>query len=93
VQQVLIADQPAGPAADRIQVADGQVHPVLGLGTDVVVRARGDGELADLGPQEQFHGGQLLLPRTDQGQHHDLARFPVLAGGEIVDRLEVEFLV
>jgi hypothetical protein len=31
--------------------------------------------------------GKFFLPVADQGQHHHLARFPLLAGDEVVDRL------
>ncbi len=93
VQQVLIADEAAGLAADRLEVPHGQVHAVLGRRADVVVRAGRHGELSHPGPEDKLHGGQPCLARVDQGQHHHLALLLLPPGEEIVDRLQVQLLV
>ena len=46
LNEVFVADQAAGPAADRPQVAQCEVHPVLSGGVDVVVGLRRDREFS-----------------------------------------------
>jgi hypothetical protein len=92
LDQVFVADNPAGLAADHLQLPHGQVHPVLSVGTDVVIWPGCDRELPGLGTEQEFEGRQLRLIR-DQRQHDHLAGLLLLPGDQVVDRLQLMLLV
>src|SRR5690349_11628874 len=84
LHQVRITDEAGGPAADCLQVLHGQVHAMLGGGTDVVIRAGATGEDSTSSAEKKLYGWHPRLARTDQRQHHDVARLLLLLRDEIV---------
>jgi hypothetical protein len=90
--QVFVADNPAGLAADHLEVLHGPFHAVLGAQTDVVIRL-----MRQVGMRENTDGGEELDVRLrlvrNQRQHDHVAGLLLLPGDQVVDRLQVVLLV
>jgi len=93
--QVVVADQAARLAADHPQMAQGQVHAVLGRRADVVIGLGRYREFGDVraGAEQKFQRWQPCLAVVGQRQHDYLGRLFFVPGEEIADRLQAELLV
>jgi hypothetical protein len=86
-QILLVADEAARFAADRLQVPHSQVQAVFGGRPEVMTRLGRDGKLSRPRAEKKLRGGQPDLARVGQRQHHRLARLLLLLRDEVVDRL------